>query len=81
MSPPPWLVRAARPTKHDRALLRAFVCADAAVPWQVEVEQFIRGSLIDWAFDPHARTASSPSSTSPISAALPSFAATAQSTR
>jgi hypothetical protein len=32
----------------------AFACADPAVRWQAEVEQFIQTQLTDWAFDPHA---------------------------
>lgn len=53
---PPWLVRTARKTKRDRGLLHAFSCVDMNVPWQTEVERFIRDSLFDWTFDAHART-------------------------
>jgi hypothetical protein len=52
MTQPEWRVRSGRP--DDRALLASFTCADPAVAWQVEVEQFIRTQLIDWAFDPRA---------------------------
>jgi hypothetical protein len=38
----------------DRELLASFACADPAVRWQAEVEQFIQAQLTDWAFDPHA---------------------------
>jgi hypothetical protein len=43
----PWRARAA--TKRDRALLAKFVCADARHRWSVEVEQFIRDQVLDWA--------------------------------
>jgi len=43
MSRPEWHIRSGQPS--DRALLAVF---------EVEVEQFIRTQLIDWAFDPHA---------------------------
>jgi hypothetical protein len=52
MSEPEWRIRPARP--GDRDLLASFACADPAVGWQVEAEQFIRTQLADWAFDPHA---------------------------
>jgi hypothetical protein len=52
MSTPGWRIRSG--TSDDRLLLDSFTCADRAVPWQAEVEQFIREQLIDWAFDPHA---------------------------
>lgn len=55
MSPPVWLVRPARRTKADRARLAAFLCADPAVPWQVEVEAYVQAALFDWAFDPLAK--------------------------
>lgn len=55
MTRPPWRVRVGRPS--DRALLARFTCADAAVPWQVEVEQVIQRLLVDWAFDRHAASA------------------------
>lgn len=47
-----WHVRPGTP--DDRKLLASFACADLAVRWQAEVEQFIQAQLIDWAFDPHA---------------------------
>jgi hypothetical protein len=47
-----WHVRPGGP--DDRKLLASFACADLAVRWQAEVEQFIQAQLIDWAFDPHA---------------------------
>jgi hypothetical protein len=52
MSNAGWHVRPAIP--DDRKLLASFACADPAVRWQAEVEQFIQAQLIDWAFDPHA---------------------------
>lgn len=52
---PPWLIQIARNTKKDRALLESFSCADREVPWQVEVESYVRRSLAEWAFAPHAR--------------------------
>jgi hypothetical protein len=52
---PSWRIRTGR--SGDRALLAGFSCADPAVPWQVEVEQFIRHHVIDWALDPHAASA------------------------
>jgi hypothetical protein len=53
MSQPAWRVRAAR--KKDRSLLEGFTCADPAVPWEAEVESFIRYKVIEWAFEPLAR--------------------------
>jgi hypothetical protein len=50
-----WRIRPGIP--DDRKLLAAFDCADPAVRWQAEVEQFIQAQLTDWAFDPHAHTA------------------------
>jgi hypothetical protein len=47
-----WHIRPGSP--DDRKLLASFACADLAVRWQAEVEQFIQAQLIDWAFDPHA---------------------------
>lgn len=47
-----WRIRPGSP--RDRNLLTSFACADPAVRWQAEVEQFIQTALIDWAFDPHA---------------------------
>jgi hypothetical protein len=52
MSAPAWRIRSGMLT--DRKLLGSFTCADAEVPWQAEVEGFIRTQLIDWIFDPHA---------------------------
>jgi hypothetical protein len=52
VSRPAWRIRPAR--KRDRALLEAFACADQAVPWEAEVEDYVRGKLIDWAFEPLA---------------------------
>jgi len=52
MTEPEWRVRSGRPS--DRDLLVSFTCADAAIGWQVEVEQFIRSQLVNWTFDPHA---------------------------
>lgn len=48
----PWWVRPAR--QADRARLAKFVCADAAAPWTIEVERFIRTGLLDWAEAPGA---------------------------
>jgi len=53
MSQSEWLVRVAR--KKDRALLMRFSCADIAVPWEAEVEAYVRQSLFDWAFDTFAK--------------------------
>jgi hypothetical protein len=47
-----WRIRPGSP--GDRELLVSFTCADPAVRWQVEVEQFIQEQLAEWAFDPHA---------------------------
>jgi hypothetical protein len=47
-----WRVRPGGPS--DRELLASFACADSAVRWQGEVEQFIQAQLADWAFDPQA---------------------------
>jgi hypothetical protein len=47
-----WHIRPGRP--GDRELLASFACADPAVRWQAEAEQFIQAQLTDWAFDPHA---------------------------
>ncbi|MGH3938192.1 MAG: hypothetical protein ACRDTG_06090 [Pseudonocardiaceae bacterium] len=52
MSRPEWHIRSGQPA--DCALLASFACADPAVSWQVEVEQFIRTQLLEWSFDPHA---------------------------
>jgi hypothetical protein len=54
MSRSQWVVRSARKTRKDRALLESFACADTTVTWQAEVESFIRTHLFDWAFDPLA---------------------------
>jgi hypothetical protein len=45
-----WHIRLGSPS--DRELLASFACADPAVRWQAEVEQFIQTQLADWAFDP-----------------------------
>lgn len=37
-------------------MLESFRCADPDVPWQAEVESFIRSQLFDWAFDPLAQS-------------------------
>ena len=47
-----WHVRPGNP--GDRGLLASFACADPAIRWQVEVEQFVQAQLIDWALDPLA---------------------------
>ena len=47
-----WHIRLGSP--GDRELLASFACADLAVRWQTEVEQFIQTQLTDWALDPHA---------------------------
>lgn len=47
-----WRIRAGRP--DDRELLASFACADQAIRWQAEVEEFIQTQLTDWAFDPRA---------------------------
>jgi hypothetical protein len=47
-----WHIRAGNP--GDRELLASFACADPAVRWQLEVEQFIQTQLVDWTFDPGA---------------------------
>lgn len=47
-----WRIRAGSP--DDRELLSCFACADPAVRWRAEVEQFIREQLVDWAFAPLA---------------------------
>jgi hypothetical protein len=47
-----WLIRQGLP--GDRELLASFACANPAVRWQSEVEQFIQAQLTDWAFDPAA---------------------------
>jgi hypothetical protein len=41
-----WHIRPGDP--GDRELLASFVCADPAVRWQVDVEQFIQTQLTDW---------------------------------
>lgn len=45
-------IRQGRPGDHE--LLASFKCADPAIDWQAEVEQFIQEQLTAWAFDPHA---------------------------
>lgn len=53
MSRAEWRIRSAR--KKDRHLLEHFACANGDSPWEVEVEDFIHHSLLEWAFDPLAR--------------------------
>jgi hypothetical protein len=43
-----WHIRPGRP--GDRELLASFACADPAVRWQAEVEQFIQAQLTGWAW-------------------------------
>jgi hypothetical protein len=52
MSEPEWRIRSGR--LADRALLSSFDCANPAVEFEVEVEQFIRTQLIDWTSAPSA---------------------------
>lgn len=52
MSKAGWHIRPGSP--RDRNLLASFACADPAVTWQAEVQQFIQAELADWAFDSHA---------------------------
>jgi hypothetical protein len=52
MSQSEWYVRSAR--LADRELLSTFECANPNLNFETEVEQYIRGQLIDWTFDPHA---------------------------
>lgn len=47
-----WRIRSGSP--DDREMLASFACADPAIRWQAEVEQFIQVQLTDWAFDPQA---------------------------
>ena len=47
-----WSIRPGLP--GDRELLASFACADPAIRWQAEVEQFIQAQLADWTFDSHA---------------------------
>jgi hypothetical protein len=47
-----WRIRPGSP--DDRELLASFACADPAIRWQAEVQQFIQVQLTDWAFDPQA---------------------------
>lgn len=55
MTRPEWLVRSVRKTQKDRTRLETFTCADRLVPWQVEVEDFVRNQLFDWRYAPLAR--------------------------
>lgn len=48
-----WRIRPAR--KSDRAKLERFECARDDSKAQTEVEEFIRDSALDWAFEPMAR--------------------------
>jgi hypothetical protein len=50
--PAEWRVRSAR--RSDRRLLASFACADPAVGFEADVEQFIQAQLIDWTFAPSA---------------------------
>ena len=52
MSEPEWLIRPGQLADHG--LLSSFDCANPAVGFEVEVEQFIRTQLIYWAFAPGA---------------------------
>jgi hypothetical protein len=52
MSGAEWRIRPGNP--DDCELLASFACADPAVRWQAEVEQFIQTQLIHWTFDPNA---------------------------
>src|ERR1700752_2749198 len=52
MSQPEWLIRPGQPA--DGSLLASFDCANQAVDFEVEVEDFIRSQLIDWTFAPRA---------------------------
>ncbi len=54
MSDPEWFIRSARAS--DRARLRTFTCAQPGVPWEEEVEAYIRNALWQWASDPHAKS-------------------------
>jgi hypothetical protein len=48
-----WHIRAAR--KSDRRRLKGFECARDGSRAQVEVEDFIRKRVLDWAFQPRAQ--------------------------
>lgn len=52
MTEPEWRIRAGR--EGDRALLAAFTCADPKTAFEVEVERFVQGSVLDWALDARA---------------------------
>lgn len=52
MSEAEWRIRVGTPA--DRDLLGSFSCADPAVGYEAEVEQFVRNQLTDWAFAPGA---------------------------
>jgi len=52
MSEPDWRIRSGG--LADRGLLSSFDCANPAVEFEVEVGQFIRTQLIDWACAPGA---------------------------
>jgi hypothetical protein len=47
-----WRIRPGSP--GDIEVLASFACADPAVRWQAEVEQFIQAQLAGWVFDPAA---------------------------
>jgi|JI10StandDraft_1071094.scaffolds.fasta_scaffold55623_5 hypothetical protein len=53
MNKPAWIIRTYR--QNDSARLRSFNCASAGTKWQVEVEQFVRNQLHDWAIAPVAK--------------------------
>lgn len=55
MTAPEWSVRAIRATKRDRERLASFACADRAVAWQAEVENFVRNDLFEWRYAPLAK--------------------------
>ena len=54
MKLPEWLIRVAR--KRDASLLKRFSCSRVEAPaWESEIENYIRDSLLDWAFEPGAQ--------------------------
>jgi GNAT superfamily N-acetyltransferase len=48
----PWSVRTARPS--DKKRLASFSCADPAVAWELEVQEYVQRDLFTWAFEPRA---------------------------
>lgn len=50
-----WSVRSIRGTQRDRQRLALFSCADRALGWQAEVEDFVRNELFDWRYAPLAQ--------------------------